>query len=417
MTEDGRGRKAMAYQCLKRYKDGGICQSLTGKIFWSFVYIEDPESGWSVTEKQKQEKTNLAVIRYLKDMAKQEHVSLQMFMKSFSVRLTCVMGKNNISSWTEDFAKSEGFSSLGDMDRKLRKQYPDCQNFYIFLANKSGRAFASPSVNAGGMDAEYCVVYRGDFDMLLHEVLHVFGAADLYYPEQVKQSARRILGKSVMMDSGCHVIDDLTKYLIGWHRSPSAKAQRLLDATAGITAQMVSEALEREDQNKNGFGRTVYSNGTTYEGNFKDGVADGTGTMRYADGSVYQGEIRMTERHGQGRLTYANGAVYEGDFQEGMLHGNGRYVYADGTTYEGEFRNGDFQGKGVMVYTDGTVYEGDFQNGSPQGYGKFIFTNGARYEGEIRNGKYHGKGCLVYSDGTEKKGYFENNEYKGNWWF
>lgn len=384
----------MAYHCLKRYKDGGSCQSLTGKIFWSFVYVEDPESGWSVTEKQNQEKTNLAVIRYLKDMAKQEHVSLQMFVKSFSVRLTCAMGKNNISSWTEEFAKSEGFPSLGDMNQHLRKSYPDSQNFYIFLANKSGRAFASPSVNGSMTEAEYCVVYRGNFGSLLHEVLHVFGAADLYYPEQVEQTARNVLGESVMLNSSCHVIDDLTKYLIGWHKVPSAKAQRLLDDAAGITAQMVSEALKREDQNKNGFGRTVYSNGTIYEGNFKDGAADGFGTIRYKDGSVYRGEIRMGELHGRGSLQYAGGTVYEGDFQ-----------------------NDTFQGKGRMVYASGTVYEGDFQNGSPQGYGKYIFTNGARYEGEVRNGRFHGKGCLTYADGTAKKGYFENDEYKGKRWF
>ena len=71
----------MEYHCLKRYKDGGICQSMTGKIFWSFVYVEDTESGWSETEKQRQQETNLAVIQYLKNMAKQEHVNLQMISR------------------------------------------------------------------------------------------------------------------------------------------------------------------------------------------------------------------------------------------------------------------------------------------------------------------------------------------------
>ena len=56
----------MAYHCLTKYKDGGTCHSLTGQIFWHFVYVEDPKSRWHKKERDIQEKVNQDVIRYLK---------------------------------------------------------------------------------------------------------------------------------------------------------------------------------------------------------------------------------------------------------------------------------------------------------------------------------------------------------------
>ena len=451
----------MLYHCLKRYKDGGICQALTGKIFWSFVYVDDAESGWSRTEKEAQDRTNVKVIQYLKEEGRKEGVYLRMFNKTWTVRVSYAMRQENRSSWTEDFARTAGFPSFRDLNRSLQKQYPGGQIFFVFLVNKSGRAFASPSVNEGAADAEYCVVYRGEPGSILHEVLHVFGAADLYYPPQVAQEAGRILGESVMMNSDCQVLDDLTKYLIGWHRQPTAKARQLLMATAGITEQMVSDALQVENQVRNGSGRKTYSNGTVYEGEFQEGVADGRGTFYYTNGSVYQGDVkngsfegRGTLRyaggtvyegtfqnhqfHGRGCIRFADGAAYEGDFQQGKRQGNGRYVfasgtaydgefqddqfhgrgrirYADGSVYEGTFRNGLQQGRGRYSYASGTVYEGEFRNGEPCGCGIYLFSNGDRYEGEVQNGKLHGRGCLTYADGTVRRGRFVNDEYKGNW--
>ena len=405
----------MSYHCLKRYKDGGICQALTGKIFWSFVYVDDAESGWSRTEKEAQDRTNVKVIQYLKEEGRKEGVYLQMFNKIWTVRVSYAMRQENRSSWTEDFAKTAGFPSFRDLNRSLQKQYPGGQIFFVFLVNKSGRAFASSSVNEGAADAEYCVVYRGEPGSILHEVLHVFGAADLYYPPQVAQAAGRILGESVMMNSDCQVLDDLTKYLIGWHRQPTAKARQLLMATAGITEQMVSDALQAENQVRDGYGRKTYSNGTVYEGEFQEGVADGRGTFYYTNGSVYQGDVKNGSFEGRGTLRYAGGTVYEGTFQNHQFHGRGCIRFADGAAYEGDFQQGKRQGNGRYVFASGTVYEGEFRNGEPCGCGIYLFSNGDRYEGEVQNGKLHGRGCLTYADGTVRRGRFVTDEYKGNW--
>ena len=44
-----------------------------------------------------------------------------------------------------------------------------------------------------------------------------------------------------------------------------------------------------DDGNRHGKGRIVYIDGSTYEGDWKNGLRDGFGEQKYKDGSVYRG--------------------------------------------------------------------------------------------------------------------------------
>lgn len=41
-------------------------------------------------------------------------------------------------------------------------------------------------------------------------------------------------------------------------------------------------------------------------------------------------------RHGKGKLTFSNGSLYEGQFRDGRRHGYGTLV-ADGFSYQGDW--------------------------------------------------------------------------------
>ena len=43
-------------------------------------------------------------------------------------------------------------------------------------------------------------------------------------------------------------------------------------------------------------------------------MRNGHGKLTKTDGSVYEGEFRNDGMNGKGKLTYANGSVYEGGF-------------------------------------------------------------------------------------------------------
>lgn len=82
----------------------------------------------------------------------------------------------------------------------------------------------------------------------LHELLHLFGAEDYYYPPQITAAAEKWLAGSIM--NGGMVIDDLTRVLIGWDSMLTASAEEFLKATSGVTAKEIDDACKAEGEKK-----------------------------------------------------------------------------------------------------------------------------------------------------------------------
>ena len=106
-----------------------------------------------------------------------------------------------------------------------------------------------------------------------------------------------------------------------------------------------------------------------YEGEYKDGLRDGQGTLTFADGRMYVGEFKDGFKHGQGTYTWPGGDHYVGEFKDDNIHGQGTYTWPDGTQYVGEFKDGLMHGQATMTYTDGTKDEGIWKEG------EFLFEN------------------------------------------
>ncbi len=135
------------------------------------------------------------------------------------------------------------------------------------------------------------------------------------------------------------------------------------------------------------------------------------------DGYVYEGEVRNGYAHGRGRVAWSDGTSFDGCFknshpQRGVLH------YSDGTScigigadffnqdYEkdgqgtcqgngwghfGLYRNDYRHGQGMMRWDDGDFYNGEFANGAFHGVGAFGNNRdweGTRYCAEYRNGDF-----------------------------
>jgi hypothetical protein len=57
----------------------------------------------------------------------------------------------------------------------------------------------------------------------------------------------------------------------------------------------------------------------TYEGDVKNGKANGVGIFIFSDGSTYEGKVKKNKIHGKGKYTDSNGIVYEGKFRFGSI--------------------------------------------------------------------------------------------------
>lgn len=108
-----------------------------------------------------------------------------------------------------------------------------------------------------------------------------------------------------------------------------------------------------------------------YEGGFVDDKRYGFGTMYYSTGNIYEGEWRNGVRHGQGTMHWTHAHErYEGEWSHGLQHGKvGIHSYFNiesGTcnVFVGSFRNGKRNGRGVFYYADGCKYEGEWRDNS-----------------------------------------------------
>ena len=69
----------------------------------------------------------------------------------------------------------------------------------------------------------------------------------------------------------------------------------------------------------NGYGTSMWTDGTKYVGKHKDGKWHGQGTWTYPSGDKYVGEYKDGKRHGQGTYTHADGTVGKGIWEDGEL--------------------------------------------------------------------------------------------------
>jgi hypothetical protein len=89
-----------------------------------------------------------------------------------------------------------------------------------------------------------------------------------------------------------------------------------------------------------GEGVFVFSDGTSFQGRWKQGRRHGQGQERSRDGDVYTGGWRNDARHGFGLLEYASGSRYEGGWRDGAQHGFGRFETHGGLRYCADMHEG-----------------------------------------------------------------------------
>ena len=218
------------------------------------------------------------------------------------------------------------------------------------------------------------------------------------------------------------------------------RGAKLMDKAASLGNKDAIDYIKRlkeklEKENAVTRSKETYSDGSWYEGEFKNGKSHGKGYYGWADGSWYKGEFKDGQREGQGHYSWPDGAWYKGGFKAGLREGQGTIYWANGNKYEGGWSQGYFHGEGIFYYADGTSekavhnlgvlkskspniirknyddgawYEGEFKNGKYHGQGTFCWTNGTKYVGPFADGMCHGEGILYYNDGTSEKVTYNN---------
>eukprot|EP00826_Nyctotherus_ovalis_P046735 TRINITY_DN5316_c0_g2_i1.p1 TRINITY_DN5316_c0_g2~~TRINITY_DN5316_c0_g2_i1.p1 ORF type:complete len:310 (+),score=47.77 TRINITY_DN5316_c0_g2_i1:435-1364(+) len=119
---------------------------------------------------------------------------------------------------------------------------------------------------------------------------------------------------------------------------------------------------------------------------------------------------------GYGQYIWKNGSTYMGEFRNGLKHGFGKYRKSKELStnmYEGQYFKDKKQGFGVFKWASGNLYIGQYEADEREGIGKMCWTDGSVYIGQWERGIQNGYGVMTFPDGTVKQGLFENNIYQG----
>jgi hypothetical protein len=123
-----------------------------------------------------------------------------------------------------------------------------------------------------------------------------------------------------------------------------------------------------------------------------DSAASPSGAVAIQYG--YKGETSDStgQRHGYGTYVYRDdGSEYNGNYKNDLRHGIGTMMLTNGIRYEGEWRHGYAHGQGLLTFPDGDQYSGGWHLGKKHGHGWYrIAENSEEIVGEWHHGK-----CVV----------------------
>ena len=344
-------------------KNRGYNQRLIDNVAFVYILVSDPVSHW---KNQVQVDSCIQKIKQVSDMltqeARKQHVNLR--IKDFVLKSSSndIVSIETAKGWHTRIIQRIHRASLKELQNEIKKSQDFTEVAVIFLFNRVDRCFAHQVVN-NLYDDEFAVAYAAcSANDIAHEILHVFGAVDFYYMEQVRKAAEKHLQGGLMMGNTREIIiDDLNMYLIGWHQKLSWRATAFLKEVQTVTRAEWEASLKTKVVDGNG--RIVFSNGDIYEGALTHGQPNGYGTYYFKDGSRYIGDVRSGKLHGHGKIIYANGDQYEGSLKDSKLEGRGVLSRKNGDYYVGEFSDNTYNGYGEYHYAFGKIKKGYWKNG------------------------------------------------------
>lgn len=231
----------------------------------------------------------------------------------------------------------------------------------------------------------------------------------------------------------------------------------IVDFVSGLrkgTLQMLEGRYEGEIQNgkPHGIGKMYYNENNenlrvSYDGEWKNGIISGQGTMIWTSGDKYIGCWVNDRKSGKGTMYLATGNRIETTYKNGIAHGVITIYFSDGDKYVGIAQHGKLMiGKGTWFFNDGKKYVGQFEwdeekgGGRVEGFGVLYSANGEKiFEGTWKNNEKHGEGTAYSSDykicgkwvndvldgfahiyynkdnDMEEYGYFVNGKQDGEW--
>jgi hypothetical protein len=226
------------------HKGHGACEKMTGNITVLVVFVSDTLNAWSEYDMEQAKPALQECETRLEAAAAAYGAELDLTMEYVEAKISMEfkVDENVLTSAYTVMRKMGIGDAFHDQD-SLEEKYEADAVPMLFVLNRQGRAFAT-TMDAETDVLECAVIYGKDMSSIRHELCHIFGALDFYFPDETIAAQERYLPDSIMNNHFTEV-DDLTAYLIGWVDELSQNAINFLRATNHLTKEMIEEAQEQ----------------------------------------------------------------------------------------------------------------------------------------------------------------------------
>ncbi len=220
-------------------KNCGPLKEMTGTVCVWNVFVSTPKYPWTDHHKEIVNKvTNTSLICMIEE-AKRYGTELNMVWGNFdcSIPFEYSSDRKWYNYLLENFYHQ---SSIADYYSACAKTMNADSTPVIFWFEHFDVSHAMvSSTDYPGWNEEYCVIfYDTDEKMhdnyLTHELLHLYGAIDLYdyHGEGIQKISSKYFPDSCMLTVS-RKVDSLNAYLVGWTKTLDSKAKKFLQETDG----------------------------------------------------------------------------------------------------------------------------------------------------------------------------------------
>ena len=216
----------------------GACDKFLGDVHVTVIFVEDDKSVWNEEDKEEFKKECENTFKRIKSDAEAYGKNLNIESDYKETKVMFPYTYSDYSTWADSVLSSLDMSAYADANLSLEREFGADEAVIMFALNFSGRSFTANSENS-----EYIIMFS-DSPAIYHELCHVFGACDFYFPEEAEKIAEEHLSGSIMYDCYGGKMDDFTAYIIGWKDELSENAKNFLSSTMHITKEQIEEAKQ-----------------------------------------------------------------------------------------------------------------------------------------------------------------------------
>lgn len=221
----------------------GASRALSGNLLLLTCFMRRGKNDFKESTVNNYYSAAYEAANFLMEEAANRGVELSIKCMHFDVEIPKDANPNDAFKLVRDFFHR---NTMQEVQQYYEERFNVDEAPIILAFDDSQRSFAYRQHAGGRAVDEVSVVFRErkqfSWFSIAHELLHQFGATDLYFPDALAELADHYLGNSIMhRDVRC--IDDLTAYLIGWKDTISANTYYFLKDTMWYTEEEYRRAV------------------------------------------------------------------------------------------------------------------------------------------------------------------------------